>query len=256
MARIITSYDLSSLRPRNEYREIRCNVRKRRKKIRYGAVSLHALRYVGDGGNTTRSVDMKHAHPLMQFLPSLAAGIFIGAAIFDALPHSASMFGWQETVILALIGAALWWMQKIILDLLKKPSLPPLIATALWLHSAIEGFVTGIAFGISDTAGFLVLTGMVLHLLPEFFAAVALMKDAGAKNQTSVIVTFVGYAVLFISFLITHDNLFTWRIFMPTLIAISGGAFLFVGVNVLRKHLSAAHLAVALLGAAIAFFTA
>ena len=201
-------------------------------------------------------VPQKTYQTVWKLLPALAAGIFIGAAVFDALPHSAAMFGWRETLILTAVGATLWWLQKTVLDLLKKPSMPPLVATALWLHSVVEGFVTGIAFGVSPAAGTLVLIGMILHLLPEFFAAVALMKGAGAKNQTSVITTFIGYAVLFASFLVTYGNIFTMRLFMPTFIAISGGAFLFIGVQVFRKHASWPGLLALLLGTVIAFFTA
>ncbi len=82
--------------------------------------------------------------------------------------------------------------------------MPPLVASALWFHSTLEGIVTGLAFGVSQATGLLVLAGMTLHLLPEFFAAVALMRGAGSKTRTSVAVTIAGFVILYAGFGLTY----------------------------------------------------
>ena len=161
---------------------------------------------------------------------SIAAGIFLGVALTDALPEAARQLGLSLAIIWMLGGSFLWWLQKVILGRLKKPEMPVLVATALWLHSALEGIVTGLAFGISQTFGIIVLIGMIIHLLPEFFAAVALMRGAGSKNRTAVSVTFIGYLVLFTAFGITYYYLPQFGASLPIIGAISGGAFAFIGM--------------------------
>lgn len=183
----------------------------------------------------------------------LAAGIFIGVGLFDALPYSAAMFGLWETIILAAVGVGLWWLIKLLVQAMKQPDMPPLVVAALWLHSATEGFVTGIAFGVSRAVGLTVLVGMILHLLPEFFAAVTLMKGAGAKNRSSIIVTFIGYAVFFVAFYLTYASLFSMRLFMPTFIAVSGGVFIYVGLRSFWPRRSLQAIVPVMLGALIAF---
>ena len=161
---------------------------------------------------------------------SIAAGIFLGVALIDALPETTKQLGLFIAMTWMLAGALLWWLQKIILKRFKKPEMSVLVATALWLHSALEGIVTGLAFGISQSFGIIVLIGMIIHLLPEFFAAVALMRGAGSKNRTALLVTFIGYLVLFISFALTYYYLPQLGTSLPILGAISGGAFAFIGI--------------------------
>lgn len=175
----------------------------------------------------------EHLMPLSKLqsnlVTALASGIFVGAALIDVFPEASEHLGPTVAIAWMCAGLLLWWLQKHVLRRFKRPDMPPLVASALWFHSILEGIVTGLAFGVSQTFGLLVLAGMTLHLLPEFFAAVALMKGAGSKNRTSVFVTVAGFAVLYASFGMTY--LFVPRLgpILPVLIAMSGGAFLYVG---------------------------
>lgn len=162
-------------------------------------------------------------------LVALAAGIFFGAGIFDVFPEAAKELGETRALVWMVGGLLLWWFQKLALKRFKKPDLPPLVATALWFHSILEGIVTGLAFGLSQTFGLLVLGAMVLHLLPEFFAAVALMRGAGSRNRTSVMVTLAGFAILFLSFGLTYRLLPNFGALLPIALALSSGAFAYIG---------------------------
>lgn len=172
------------------------------------------------------------------FIVSLSAGIFVGAALFDAVPKAADQLGYTGSAIGLVVGLCLWLLQKKLLKRFKKPDLPPLVTTALWLHSILEGIVTALSFGVSRTFGWLVIVAMVLHLLPEFFAAVALMLGSGATRRMSVLVTFGGYIVLFISFILTYLWLPRFGPVLPFLIALSGGAFLYIGLVSFGRRLS------------------
>lgn len=166
----------------------------------------------------------------------VSAGIFVGAALFDALPEAAELLGFWYAVLGMAGGIFLWWFQKNILHRLEKPEMPILVTTALWFHSLLEGVVTGLAFGVSRFTGFVVLTAMVLHLLPEFFAAVSLMKGSGASNRSAVFTTFTGYLVLFSSFLATFSYVPSLGAMLPVAVALSGGAFLYIGARVYARN--------------------
>lgn len=183
--------------------------------------------------------------------PSLASGIFFGAALADALPEAARGLGLGPALAFLALGFILWWFQKAALTPWKASAQIAPLATALWFHSALEGLVTGLSFGISNIVGYLVLGGMVLHLLPEFFAAVTLLKASGAGNRASILVTFAGYAVLFASFALTYRLLPQFGIALPAAIALSGGAFLYVGLVSYWRRFSWATLPWFIVGAAL-----
>lgn len=126
-------------------------------------------------------------------------------------------------------GLLLWIAQKRALAFFKRPTLPPLVTTALWFHSVLEGIVTGLSFGVSRTFGLVVLAAMTLHLVPEFFAAIALLKSAGTKNRAAALVTIGGFLIMYASFGLTYAFLPDLSGILPPLIALSGGAFIYIG---------------------------
>ncbi|MFB6182400.1 MAG: ZIP family metal transporter [Candidatus Magasanikbacteria bacterium] len=189
---------------------------------------------------------------IKQLLTPLSAGIFIGVAIFDGFPHAFEDLGYFAFIWITL-GIFFWWTQKKVLHKMENPETPTLTATALWLHSLVEGLVTGLAFGISQTFGLVLAGGMILHLLPEFFAAFAILRGAGSKKSTSIWVPFVGYIVLFVSFFGTYIFLQEVGEIATILGAVSAGAFLYVGYRILKKekYHNTKSLSVAIIGAII-----
>jgi zinc transporter ZupT len=79
---------------------------------------------------------------------------------------------------------------------------------------------------------------MTLHILPEFFAATTLMKGAGSTTKWSLTTTFAGFGLLYASFGITYRLIPDFGLALPTALAISGGAFLFVGLASFWKRKS------------------
>ena len=186
-------------------------------------------------------------------LVSLAGGIFIGGALFDVLPETAEHFGVSVALLWLFAGYMGWWIIKIVLQKLKKPALPFLTASALWLHSILEGMVTGLAFGISQIFGFFILTAITLHILPEFFAATMLMKGAGSTIKGSLATTLVGFGLLYASFGITYWLIPDFGVALPTALALSGGAFLFVGLASFWKRKSLVNFLSLLVGIGVIF---
>ncbi|MBI2506548.1 MAG: hypothetical protein HYW00_00160 [Candidatus Colwellbacteria bacterium] len=176
--------------------------------------------------------------PKSDLLVSLAAGIFIGGALFDVLPEIVGHLGMLKALLWLLAGYLGWWVIKVVLQKLKKPALPYLTAGALWFHSVLEGMVTGLAFGVSQIFGFFIFTAMTLHILPEFFAATMLMRGTGSTTKGSLATTFIGFGVLYTSFGITYWLIPNLGLILPIAIAVSGGAFLFVGLASFWKRKS------------------
>ncbi|QQG46557.1 MAG: hypothetical protein HYY55_01785 [Candidatus Niyogibacteria bacterium] len=186
-------------------------------------------------------------------LVSLASGIFIGGALFDVLPETIKNLGISTAVFWLLVGYIGWWIIKLVLQKLKKASLPYLTAAALWLHSVLEGMVTGLAFGVSQLFGFVILIAMTLHILPEFFLSMILMKGAGSTTKWSLATTFAGFGLLYASFGITYWLIPDFGTILPIALALSGGAFLFVGLASFWKRKSLANFVSLLVGIGVIF---
>ena len=183
----------------------------------------------------------------------LAAGIFIGGVIFDVFPKAAKSLGIMPALIWMAIGYVVWWVSKALLNTLKQPALSWLTAAALWFHSILEGIITGLAFGVSETFGLFILAAMTFHILPEFFAAIALMKGAGSTTQKSIWTTCIGFIVLYASFGLTYILIPNLASVLPFAVAISGGAFLFVGLASFWKRKSLANVFALIAGVGIIF---
>ncbi|MBI2097525.1 MAG: hypothetical protein HYT46_01125 [Candidatus Vogelbacteria bacterium] len=169
------------------------------------------------------------------------------------MPETIKNLGTATALFWLLIGYVGWWIIKLVLQKLKKPAMPFLTATALWFHSVLEGMVTGLAFGVSQLFGLFILIAMTLHILPEFFAATTLMKGAGASTRSSLMTTFVGFGLLYANFGVTYWLIPDFGTILPTALALSGGAFLFVGLASFWKRKSFANFVVLLVGIGIIF---
>ena len=94
---------------------------------------------------------------------------------------------------------------------------------------------------------------MTLHIVPEFFAATTLMKGAGSSTKGSLATTFTGFVLLYASFGITYWLIPDFGTILPIALALSGGAFLFVGLASFWKRKSLANFVSFLIGIGIIF---
>jgi zinc transporter ZupT len=171
------------------------------------------------------------------FFVTLAAGVFIGAVCFDILPEVTRELSIVAALGFVLLGFALWIVFKITADHFSRSGLAVVSALAFWFHSFLEGTVTALSFAAGLIAGLIVALGMLLHLVPEFFAITAVLKGEGVSTKRSVSVDIGGIAILFASFTVMS---FVIRGFnantLGVLAAISGGAFLYIGAASFLKR--------------------
>ncbi|HEX2052402.1 MAG TPA: hypothetical protein VHJ78_01575 [Actinomycetota bacterium] len=109
-----------------------------------------------------------------------AAGIFLGAVVFDAVPAAAATLG-PEWVALAAAGFALMLLSG-------KAARGKLggaasVGTAgVWLHSTLEGFSAGAGMAFGMGGGAWLALGVLVHLVPESVALFGLATGAGVST--------------------------------------------------------------------------
>lgn len=175
--------------------------------------------------------------PQKDFFVTIASGIFIGAVLFDIFPEVRAYLGISQSLLIIALGIILWVALKLITDSVTGSGFAIVSSLGFWFHSFLEGAVTALSFGIDTRIGVLVAIGMLLHLVPEFFAITAILRGEGVSVKKSVAVDFFGIAILFMSFFVIVYFVpgFT-RTAASVLGALSGGAFLYIGTASFLKR--------------------
>jgi len=100
-------------------------------------------------------------------------------------------------------------------------------------HSFIDGFIYSITFTVSIFTGLLAATGMVLHEFPEGIITYLLLKRAGFRGRTSLLLAFLAAALttplgMLVSYpLISKID----KPLLGALLAFSAGALVYVGAT-------------------------
>ncbi len=190
--------------------------------------------------------------PRFDLLVALSSGIFAGAAIFEIIPESAKQLGWINAFLLTVTGFVIWYVLKLVTNKFSKNAFAISASLAFWFHSLLEGAITAVGLSIGGIVGFGIVTGMILHLLPEFFAVVAILRSEGFSLKKSVMVDVITIIVLLVSFGITYY--FLRQFSQTTLVAleaVSAGAFLYIAGHSLLTRVRMSTLVAATAGLAI-----
>ena len=114
------------------------------------------------------------------WLMPLAAGIFVGVLVFDAMPAAAaSLGGWA--FVWAFAGLALMAASS----RLSRGGFgwATWVATAgVGVHACLEGLAAGTGAGLGVAGSVLLLAGLVVHLIPEGAALFAILSEAGVST--------------------------------------------------------------------------
>ena len=133
------------------------------------------------------------------WLLPLAAGIFLGAAILEMQPEALELAG-QQAWLWVAVGLVIFIGVRNGLDAIGQHGLAWVATLGLWLHSFLEGAVTGLSFQASVLTGLLVTGGLILHLIPELGASLALMTSAGLSERQGVVRTLITWVILVVGF--------------------------------------------------------
>jgi len=157
------------------------------------------------------------------WLLPLAAGIFLGAAAVEVMPDALDLAG-PRAWSWALFGLALFVAVRAGLDYVGQRGLPWVATLGIWLHSFLEGAVTATSYGVSLLVGLLVSVGLILHLIPEVGAVIALLTAAGLSLRQAIIRNGITWALIVVGFLTVY-------LFLPNLSAEVLGAALALGAG-------------------------
>jgi zinc transporter ZupT len=162
---------------------------------------------------------------------ALASGIFIGAVLFDIAPDASRDIGILATLILLVVGFITWIFLRLLVSRYSDKSFAVVASLALWCHSFFEGALTALSFSLNFRLGVIVSIGVLLHLLPEFFAVVAALQQGGLSTKRAIQIDMITIGVLAISFTLFHlvlPGTSTYSIDLPAVVI--GGAFIYLGL--------------------------
>lgn len=170
------------------------------------------------------------------WLLPLAAGIFLGAAVFEMFPDALAYTG-SSAWLWGGIGLAAFVLVRDGLDYVGEHGLAWVATLGIWLHSFLEGAVTATSYGVSLVVGLLVSAGLILHLIPEVGAVIALLTAAGLSLREAVIRNVITWGFLIVGFLVVY-------LFLPGLspatlgdgLAFGAGGFLYLAYLSWHEH--------------------
>jgi zinc transporter, ZIP family len=199
-------------------------------------------------------------HRELTTLIALTGGIVVGVALFDVLPEAIDAVG-NSARVTALVGLGflLFFLAERLLVLHHRDEpeqaraheqVGVLGAAGLSLHSFIDGFGIGLAFGVDTTTGLLVFTAVVAHDFADGMNTVSFILSQSDNRRQAVqwlsvdaiaplVGAIVGASISISEYALGH------------LLALYAGFFLFMGATDLlpEAHQHPSRLRVALTGA-------
>jgi zinc transporter ZupT len=108
----------------------------------------------------------------------VAAGIFFGSLIFDALPMASSVLG-PAAWLWAIGGFAAMFASGRLASSRGLGRMALVASAGVWLHSLLEGTAAGAGGSLAFGGGILVVLGLAVHLIPESAALYGIAIEAG-----------------------------------------------------------------------------
>ncbi len=112
------------------------------------------------------------------WMAPVAAGIFVGALAFDALPSAlGSIGGWAW--LWAAAGLGLMVVSSRLAQTRSSGWAAWAATLGIWFHSLLEGVAGGTGAGLGAGGSILLAAGLVIHLIPESLALYAVLTGSG-----------------------------------------------------------------------------
>lgn len=135
------------------------------------------------------------------WLLPLAAGIFLGAALIEVFPDALALVG-RPAWLWALVGLVVFVGIRTLLDELGRRGMATVATLGIWLHSFLEGAVTASSYGVSLIVGLITSIGLLLHLVPEIGAVIAVLTAAGLSLRQALIRNGITWVMIVAGFLV------------------------------------------------------
>lgn len=184
------------------------------------------------------------AKKISHFLASFAAGTFLGAAFFDLLPEAdleaeelgINIFSWVLTGIIFffLLERFIHWFHHHEAHHQHKresQSTVPLIIIGDTIHNFVDGIVIAATFLVSIPLGIITALAVAAHEIPQEIGDFGLLLHKGLSRSSVILVNILSASVAFIGALITYALGDVLVIYIPILLALTAGFFIYIATS-------------------------
>jgi zinc and cadmium transporter len=172
------------------------------------------------------------------YFMSFAAGVLISVSFVHILPTSFEMSGAAPVfVLLGFLGLHLFnrLLHVFVCQHRQQPELTIGITPMLGIgfHSFLDGLIYSVTFNVSIFTGAVAAIGMVLHELPEGIVTFVLLELGGFKKRSAALWAFLAAGLSTpVGALVAYPFLQSIRPpALGALLALSGGALIYVGAT-------------------------
>lgn len=186
----------------------------------------------------------KFAIKISHFLASFAAGVLLGTAFFDLLPEAVhegekgeiNIFPWALLGILLffLLERSIHWFhhhEEFHSHEKETKSTLPLIIFGDTMHNFLDGVVIAATFMASIPLGIATTLSIFAHEVPQEIGDFGLMLHKGLKPKRIILVNILSAVASFFGAIITYLLGETLEGYIPMLLAITAGFFVYIAAS-------------------------
>ena len=184
------------------------------------------------------------AKKISHFLASFAAGVFLGAAFFDLLPeasHNAEELG-INIFTWTLIGIIFFFLLERFVHWfhhhdehhghsVEPKSTIPLIVIGDTVHNFVDGIVIAATFLVGAPLGIITALAVFAHEIPQEIGDFGLLLHKGLARRTIILINVLSASVAFIGALLTYALGNALKSYIPTLLALTAGFFIYIATS-------------------------
>ncbi|MBU1031527.1 ZIP family metal transporter [Patescibacteria group bacterium] len=202
-------------------------------------------------GGVILLVREKFAIRISHYLASFAAGTLLGAAFLDLLPHAqehAEELGGMNIALWVLIGFLFFFLiERFILwfhhyhshhlhghtiEVKKKAkSVVPLVVLGDSFHNFLDGAVIAATFLVSIPLGIVTTLAVAAHEIPQEIGDFGILIHQGIKRGKVLLINFISALMALIGALITYAIGQSIEMFLPILLSIAAGFFIYIAAS-------------------------
>ena len=191
---------------------------------------------------------------VIPYLVSLAIGALLGDAILHLLPEAFEGAGSIRLFIVAVLaGFGIFYLLENVLHWHHSHDgdekhhghgqhIGAMITVADGLHNLIDGVIIALGFLISREVGLATTIAVILHEIPQEISDMGLLIYAGWSRKKALIVNFLSGCTAIVGFLavfLLDAHSFKIESWLPYLLALAAGGFIYVAVIDLIPNLHA-----------------
>lgn len=185
---------------------------------------------------------------ILPYLVAFAAGALLAASWFDLIPESYASLH-ESAFVFVLVGILIFLLFEQILhwhheqrheckDCSKKV-VGYSVLVGDGLHNFLDGIIIASAFLVSIPVGITALVAIIFHEIPQELGDFAVLIHSGFKTKKALLYNFISALVAILGGLIGYFFLHYVINFVPYVVAIGAGGFLYIALVDLFAELKA-----------------